>query len=351
MTSDPAKILVLLSAGLGDLVIAAAALRALRRRFGSSRIVLAVSTKALAYASACPCADRAVAIDGALFSPGAARRLRLLLDLRAERFGLAVNLYEISTLAGMLKVRALFAALSPALTAGRDTDGRGSFYDLRSPDSRADGMGHGEHYARLLSLLGCEVRPEEKGALWMGGEARREAAEFLRRGGASPGEPLLGLQPGSQRASRLWLPERFAEAADALCAKTSARAVILGGPGEEPLAAGMASRMSSRPIVAAGALGFEASLALLPRLRLFLGTHSSLMHAANALGVPFVVLRGQSDMARDGPYLPAPGRFAVVEGRAPQGAAGPEDEPSPAMRSISVEEVVRAALGVLDHAG
>ncbi len=335
--TNPSRLLVILAAGLGDLVIAAPVLKALRRTFRRARITLAVSPKALDYARLCPYADEAVALDGRLGpAPDTWQWLRTIAALRRERFDLALNLYEISTVTGMLKMRALMAAISPGVSAGRDTDGRGSFYTLRSPDSPKDGINHGEHYARLAALVGCEVRPEEKSALWIGAEAEKSVSAFLESRGLPPGAAFFGVHPGAQRSSRFWLPERFAQTADALARANGLKAVILGGPGEEGLARNVASLMKSEPVIAAGLIGFEQSLDLFRRMRLLVATHSSLMHAANAFDVPCVALCGISDMLRDGPYRPAPGRFAVVKG---------EDA---TMRSISSGAVISAAQATYD---
>ncbi len=336
MNSNPSKILVVLSAGLGDFLIAVPALKALRRRYPAARITLAVSSKTLSYAQRCPDANRVVALDAFhLFSPAAAKQLRLICELRAERFDLALNLYEISTFAGMLKMRALFAAISPALCAGRDTDGRGSFYDIRSPDSPADGADHGEHYSRLVDLLGCQTRPQDKAALWINADARQAAEDFLSANQARPGEAFLGIHPGSARRSRHWLPGRFAQTADALSRSCGLRVVILGGAGEAGLAEEVASLMEHNPLLSAGKLSFESSLALIQRLRLLICTHSSLMHAANAFSVSFVALQGISDMRRDGPYQPAPGRYVVIHTKN--------------LRTLESDEVIAAGLELLKN--
>ena len=284
-----------------------------------------------------------MALDGLpLLSRRAWGQLTAVRALRARRFDLAVNLYEISTFRGMLKMAALFAAAHPRLAAGRDTDGRGFFYSVKSPDSQQDRLNHGEHYARLAALLGCKVRPEDKAALWITDAAQAAAAAFLARH-AAPDTVWFGVNPGSTRKSRLWRPERFAKVADALAFRHGMRAVITGGPGEGPLAAEIAAAMKSQPAVAAERLAFEESLALIQGLRLLVTTHSSLMHAANAFDVPFVALCGISDMNRDGPYHPAPGRYAVVTGTGDKKTSPSQDEASPAMLAITEPAVIGAA--------
>ncbi len=325
--TEPSRILVVLCAGLGDLLIAVPALKALRRTFSRAKITLAVSPKAFDYARRCPFVDEVVVLDISF----SWKEPKIISLLRRQRFDLAFNLYEISSVLGMLKMAALFTALRAGVSAGRDTDGRGFFYSIKSPDSPADGLDHGEHYARLLTLLGCEVNPEDKSALWISAPAEDTAEDFLKSNALAGSGAFFGIHPGSARISRLWVPERFAQVADALALRYGSRAVITGGPGEEPLARQVASLMRSNPVVAAGRLDFEASLSLVRRMRFLLTTHSSLMHAANAFEVPFVALCGISDMRRDGPYKPAAGRWAVVKALQPD------------MRLITAEAVFSAA--------
>jgi len=350
--NNPGKILAVLSAGIGDFIIAVPALKALRRKFPSAKITLVVSSRVLGYAGGCPDVDEIIVFDNfRLHSPSAWRtkgvaELRTLARLRREKYGLAINFYDICSAKGSAKMLLLFKFINAAVSAGRNTDGRGFFFDVALEEKTGEGICQGERYARLAGLLGCSVRPEDKSALWISAEAESRAEGFLKNHGVRADNFIL-INPGSARASRLWRPERFAETADFLAKKYGFSVVISGGPGEERLAEEVAASMSEKPAVMAGKLQFEAALSLVRRAKLLITTHSSLMHAAAAFDTPFVVICGISDIGRDGPYHFDPGRYAVLKGR--QDAPSDENAVSPAMLSVSAESVSLAASELLDR--
>jgi len=93
-----------------------------------------------------------------------------------------------------------------------------------------------ELYGRVLRAAGV---PFEGGAyeLPVLDDDRDEASRRLARLGVDPTKPLIALVPGAKfGASKLWAPERFAAAADALAARFGAEVAILSGPGEGDIA-------------------------------------------------------------------------------------------------------------------
>ncbi|MFA5162505.1 MAG: glycosyltransferase family 9 protein [Elusimicrobiales bacterium] len=335
------RLLVILSAGIGDFIIAVPALKALRRLYPRARMTLAISSRTLEYARGFG-AEETVAMDNSGLLPPSrwAACFNAALGLRRGRFDLAVNLYQISSAAGMLKMAALFLAVAPSASAGRDTDGRGFFYGIKLPDSSADGVCQGEHYARLVARLGGRAEPREKADLWISAPARRAADDFLARNGLAPGR-FIGINPGGAQLSHRWTADGFAAVAQMLKLRAGMPALITGGPGEETLAAEIAAKIPGGAAVSAGKFGFDGTLALVKSMRLLVTTHSSLMHAANAFETPFVALAGISDIRRDGPYAPAAGRFEFIQHAG--FPCGDENRPSPAMLAIRPEEVFAAA--------
>lgn len=346
--------LAVLSAGIGDFILAVPAIRALRRAFPRARLTLLVSSKTFGYASLCPWADGAVVLDGASLGspvswPGLVRRLAAL---RRCRYDLALSLYEISSFPGMVKLYALFKLLGAARTAGRNTCGRGFFFETRIPETYASPLHQADYYAQLVRSVGGGAASPAADDLWTTPAAELAVRDYLAGLGLPPGTPLIGVNPGGARASRRWAPEKFAEAADLLSGKYGAAVVVVGGPGEERLAEEVAARMRKKPAVCAGRFDFAGSVSLLKRLRLLITTHSSLMHAANSLGTPHVALIGMSDPVRDGPYRPDPSRSAVV-GAALPGDPAPRDDAlySSSMAAITAGQVVAAAERLLGRPG
>ncbi|NLO91828.1 MAG: glycosyltransferase family 9 protein [Elusimicrobia bacterium] len=338
----PERIVLVLSAGIGDLFLAVPALRAIRRRYSNAIIWLVSSGKAASYAAVCSGADRVLAVPDKL----GLETLRLLWELRSFRPDLAVNLYEISTPRGDSRMKMLFRIMSPKLSCGRRGPNFGAFFDKYVLENPGDAKTQGDYYADLARMIGAEVSPLDMHDLCIGAKAEKAAEELLSgRAGAGP---LVGLNPASARRSRHWLPERFAELGDRLAAERACDIVILGGPGDLELARAVAVRMKRTPLVSAGKLSIEGSLALMRRLELIVTVHSSMMHAANILETPYVCLAGPGNMVKDGPYGGDPALRVILP--ASRNCAPCDLDLCPdhgCMKDLSVETVYEAALSLL----
>jgi heptosyltransferase II len=84
-------------------------------------------------------------------------------------------------------------------------------------------------------LVGLDL-PSLHPRLWVRESLEEQVAEELVAAGLAPGEDHVLCCPGAAfGAAKLWPPDRFAAVLDALHQRHGWRAVIGGGPGEEPL--------------------------------------------------------------------------------------------------------------------
>jgi len=111
----------------------------------------------------------------------------------------------------------------------------------------------------------------------------------------------IGLHPGARPPSRRWPPDRFAMLADALAQRYDARIVLLGGPGEEALAAAIQERMNVQAVTLAGRTTIGALAVAISRLGLFISNDSGPAHIATALDIPSVAIFSSADPRRWAP--------------------------------------------------
>jgi ADP-heptose:LPS heptosyltransferase len=176
------------------------------------------------------------------------------------------------------------------------------------------------------------------------------------------GGPLVGMHPGGAGLAgrKRWPAARFAEVADRLHVELGARVVLLGGPDERALAEEVAGSMRGAPsVVAAGAIPLPVSIALIERCDAFIGDDSGLLHAAAAVGTPYVGIYGPTAIAsfRPIPRRPRQGRLVLPWAACPEQTAfigsdvawrRPQCEGTClALETIPVEDVLRAALDLL----
>ncbi|MGW0803832.1 glycosyltransferase family 9 protein [Nonomuraea sp. NPDC002799] len=285
------ELLALRGLGLGDLLTAVPALRALRQAFPRHRITLAAPRPLAALLPLTGAVDDQIDVSG----PG---------PVPFERPDIAVNLHG----KGPQSVDAL-----------RRTDpGRLISFGTGPPWPRD--VHEVRRWCGLLEWHGIQADPAD-----------------LTLGVSDRTGPAI-VHPGAAYPARRWPPERFAEVAAALD-----DVVVTGSAAEVPLARKVAELAGLPPErMLAGQTGLADLIDLISRSRLVVCGDTGVAHLATAFCVPSVVLFGPVSPALWGPP-PGWRHVALWAGRSgdPHGA-----RPDPGLLRIEVSEVVDAALEV-----
>jgi ADP-heptose:LPS heptosyltransferase len=308
---DPPRppVVALRALGLGDLLTAIPALRALADAFPRHPRLLAAPAVLAPLARASGAVDEVVPADG-LGEP---------LHRRLHGAGLAVNLHgrgpDSSDLLLAAEPRRLVAFAHPAVPASSS-----------GPRWRAD-----EHevarWCRLLEESGIAADPTRLDLELPPGPVPHGAQ----------GATLI--HPGAASRSRRWPPERFAEVARFELAK-GRRVIVTGGPGEAELAADVAERAGLPDgAVHAGQGGVLAIARLVGAAERVVCGDTGIAHLATALRTPSVVLFGPTSPALWGPPPDRPWHRAIWAGTSgdPHG-----DLPDPGLLAIDVDQVTLA---------
>jgi len=302
-------VVVLRALGLGDLLTAVPALRALADAFPRHPRLLAVPT-ALA-----PLARCAGAVDEVVPAEGLDRPLSRLL----HGAGLAVNLHgrgpESHNLLLAAQPRRLLAFAHPAVPASS-----------QGPRWRAD-----EHevarWCRLLEESGIAADPRRLDIDLPPGPLPHGARDATL------------VHPGAASPARRWPAERFAAVARA-AARAGRPVVVTGGPDEVALAHEVAARAGlPRGAVHAGQNGVLALGRLVAAADRVVCGDTGVAHLATALGTPSVVLFGPTSPALWGPPADRPWHRALWAG----GSGDPHGQlPDPGLLAIAVDQVLEA---------
>jgi heptosyltransferase-2 len=224
MRSSPQHLMVRVPNWVGDIVMATPVLDAAVADERWGRVSLVMRKHLAALLADAPWADQIVTVESSKEEVEVYRQLGpdagLLLPnsfgaaLRALRAGIPVRAG--SALSGRRWL--LTHSFVPPTRAGR-----------RVPVPTA-------HLHRdAAGLLGIQP-PDLHPLLWVRSSLEEQVAEELVQAGLSQGEPYVFCCPGAAfGAAKLWPPDRFAAVLDDLYRRRGWRAVISGGPGEEPL--------------------------------------------------------------------------------------------------------------------
>jgi ADP-heptose:LPS heptosyltransferase len=289
------RLVVLRALGLGDLLTAVPALRALARAFPAHERVL------LAPAALAPVVELLGDATYALHHVDGVRTLPAALPPIARDADVAVNLHG----RGPQSTALLSAAQPRALVAfGRQAAWR-------------DGEHETARWCRLLEAAGIEADPGDLDL-------------------APPAEPTpypgaTVIHPGAAAPARRWPAARWA----AVGRELAGPVVVTAGPGEEPLARAVA-RAAGATVFAGDLRGLAALVAGAARV---LCADTGVAHLATALGTPSVVLFGPTPPAQWGPP-PERTRHRVLwaGGRGdPNGA-----RPDPGLLTLQPHDVLEA---------
>ena len=301
------RVVVLRALGLGDLLTAVPALRAVRRAFPDATVTLAA-----------PDALRALALHTGAVDDVVGTAPLAPLEPALHGADVAVNLHGRGP-----QSTALLAATGPGRLVSYGVEG--------GPVWRADE--HEVHrWCRLLAESGV---PADPGDLLL---APPDAAPAVR------GAVLV--HPGAAQASRRWPVQRWAQVAQALAAD-GAEVHVTGGPDEVELAKAVAQSAGLPPgRVLAGRTDLPGLMAVVAAARLLLSPDTGVAHLATALGTPSVVLFGPTPPALWGPPADRPQHRALWAGRLGDNFAA---EPDPGLLALTVEDVLAAAREALQR--
>ena len=280
------SLLVLMTYGLGDAVLATGCLRALREAFPQAKIDAVVGPRSREIVATFPYFDELIFLDNPLYRlldgrpAGFAAARATLAELRRRRYDVCLDLL------GDLPNCWLARRTGAARRVAHDSMGGGFF--LTDPVERDPAhRRQSEVMAETLAPLGiARAHPLE---LFVRPEDERAAAQALNGTGD---EPLVVVAPGALLPAKKWPAAHFAQLLDLLRETKPLRAVLVGAPADARDAAATAAAAKGPVLDLCGKLRLTQTIALLKRGRLFVGNDSGLTHAAAALGVPVAQIFG-----------------------------------------------------------
>lgn len=286
--SDPRSILVSVPNWVGDVVMATAALAAIRRRFPHARIAHLMRPYVADVLAGANLADQHI------FWPTRGGHLGLIRRLRGEQFDAAVLLTN-SFRSGLVAW-----ASGAKRRIGYARDGRSWMLTERLEPRKQGGrftpMPALDYYNDLARHMGCGDVGDQ---LVLATTPADEAAIDQRLGPIDSQRPLVALNPGANYGSaKCWPAEKYAELARSLTDRYNARVVASLSPKEREIAARLAAAAGSPiEIFVDPPLGLGPLKALIRRCDLLITNDTGPRHFAAAFGVPVVTVFGSSDPA------------------------------------------------------
>ena len=312
---EPEKnVLVILIAGVGDLIMASASLRALRRSHPEAEIHLLTSSEASTLAKNYPYIDRVWSFPVRELrrdNTNALRAINVIRHIRKIQFDLCLNLYRVTSWRGALRMGLIISSLGSQKKIGHDSKGFGLFLDTKAPRETFEKRHFTEAMMDLAKLAGALADDRGIEVFWDKNAEAKWATLFPKTGQEK--RPLrIGINPGADRPEKRWSPENHASVADRLVELREASIFLFGGPGEEHLADRIEKAMHHPVTNLAGKLSLNELAFVISRLDLFVTNDSGPMHIAAAVKTPVVALFGPEDPVYTRPYT-TPDLYRIVQ--------------------------------------
>ncbi|MGH9908817.1 MAG: glycosyltransferase family 9 protein [Pyrinomonadaceae bacterium] len=332
MSFNAHNILVIDFGQLGDVVLSLPALAAIRKRFPTARVTVAVGKPGAEVVDLSGYADETLVVDRVALRDGfkplsILRVFKLVKEVREKKFDFAIDLHSLSetNLLGFL------SGAPKRLYSRRPTRSLDflSNFKPRPPVEVDHRQRHLiDRYLDVLTPLGvsgADRFPRRKTR----GVDDVAVEKILRQQKAEAGAPLVGLFPGAGHPSRRWPLERFADLADFLVRNDRVRVVVFFGPEERNLVSQIRSTFPPATVIL-DKLTIPQVASAQARLSVFVSNDTGPMHIAAAVGTPVVLLL---DKRAPQSYLPQGDRHQIIY--------------SNIIEHIPVEEVYTAARAVL----
>jgi lipopolysaccharide heptosyltransferase II len=325
--SPNAHILVVKLAGIGDLLLATPALRALRETYPQARIDLLVTPDSAGLLNGWEVIDNTIILDKYIFDhpQQMIRHPRALLPLqdfwctlRAGRYDAVLLLHHLTLPFGRLKHQLLMRATGAKWHVGLD-NGHGWFLNVHVQDDGFGAKHEAEYYMAIAEAVGATIHTKHL-ELPLSTTERTQAHQLVFGDATAENmpHPIIAMHPGSggYSTARRWAPERFAQLADTLFHDVGGQVLLMGGPEEVILHQHIMGMLKSDVPVRslAGKGSIKVAAAVLEQVDLFIGNDAGLVHLAVAVDTPTIAIFGLSNHQAWGPYTddPTSKRAAVV---------------------------------------
>lgn len=335
------RILVVNVNWLGDVVFSLPVFKALKEAYPGNKVSCLAPPRVKEILESCPHVDQVIIYD----EPGSHRnlfgKLKLIAQLRRERFDIAFLLHR-----SLTRALLVFLAGIPQ-RVGYDTKGRGFLLTHKvgagsKPAPRNDNLRHrSDFYLSVIESFGIKVH-DRTCELQVDGPSQERVDQLLKTHGVLPNDFLVVVNAGGNWDLKRWPRENFVGLINRLMKEFNAKVVLPGAKDDEELTRWISVQTEFKPIVLTGQLTIKDLLALMKRATLVISADSGPLHLASGVGTAVIGLFGPTRPEVTGPR--GRGKSSVI-----QKDVGCNREPcyylecpdNVCMKEITVDDVIK----------
>ncbi len=351
--ADIEKILVINLGGIGDLLLSVPALRALKRLYRKAHISFLVVPRAVELVKEFDFIDEVIAFsfynERSEFLNIKPKNLKdyytFLTGLRKKRFDMALNMRTLVSWRSAMKMALFFYFIGAGHRVGRDTQGRGFFFDVKIRETGIGQKHEMEYDLDMAKALGGDISDRSMD-LRIQDEDMIKVNHILEDYGTGRDEIIIGINPGGMYSHR-WLLKNFAEVIDTLAGKIKCKFVVTGGPWETDLFRRLEEMVNVEIIDFTTRTAIKELTALIKRCDLYITNDTGPMHIAAILKTPLVAIFGPGYLTRFDPRHISDKAVVLHKKVKCAPCNRMECDSMECLKVISPDEVVEAALSLM----
>ena len=298
---DPKNILVVELANIGDVLAVTPCLRLLKKKFQGVNVCCLVSPLCRDLLVGNPNVDEIIVFENSWFTDK--RKLfplkdyiRLAGKIRSFKFDLGIDMR------GDVRVILLMGIAGVRYKVGYGITGGGFFlnkevdFDVKS---RQD-VHQADHNLNLIRNIEGGRKLDDKDYsdkrfdIFYSEEDINKVNKLLEENGVSSDDRLIAVHPGGRLQAKRWPVENFSRLIDLIIEREKVKVVLVGGEEEEGLEDSVldSCRRKESLVSFVGKTNLNEIAFLISKCRMFIGNDTGVMHIAEAVGTPAVVIWG-----------------------------------------------------------
>jgi ADP-heptose:LPS heptosyltransferase len=339
------NILIVNLGGIGDLLLSTPALRALKDGLKPARLSILVVPRAYDLVKALGYIDRVYVLQKRISPNCIWGNLLTLSRLRKEHFDLAINMRTIVTKRSAFMMKWLLAAIDPAMKAGRDTGGRGGFFDIRIDETDLGEKYEMEYDIEMAKALGADIA-DRKLKFEFSEEDLTRVKKLLEESGICADDIIVGINPGGKPSHR-WPVENFIRTMREIDRRIKCKFVITGDMQDGALADILMAKAGIKLADTTGRLNIRELGALIKMCSLYISNDAGPIHIAAILKTPLVAIFGPGYLKRFDPRNISD-KAVVLQGETPCAPCGRvRCGDLSCLKKITPEKVIEESLRLL----
>ncbi|OGW81140.1 MAG: lipopolysaccharide heptosyltransferase II [Omnitrophica bacterium RIFCSPLOWO2_12_FULL_44_17] len=341
------KIAIFTKNWLGDVIFQIPAMRAIKKKFPGSELLVVCPKRCVEILQACPFVSEVIPFDDRARDKNLLAFFKLIWKLRSRRIGRFYLFHRSFS-------RAVIAWFSGSpVRIGYASKNRGFLLTQAIPEPEQK-LHSVRYYLELVRRSGTAIDEEYQCEFYFTPQDRRRAERLIREVGFDPSR-LVAINPGANWPPKRWPVDHFADLAYQLAEQFGVQVIVTGGPSDETLGNVIANKRK-HPFIKnlCGQTTICELGALFSFCRLLISSDSGPLHIGAGVGTNVVAIFGPTDPKQTGPL--GRGKNVVLH-HIPEGERVPwygENFPyGKWMEHISVEQVMNVIEkeGLLEKVG